>query len=422
MEPIPVAVLGFGNAARTFHIPFILSLPDLFRLAVVMQRPRGEQSAGPVAHVDLPDVSVQPSVDKALEALPKGPALVIVTTDNASHFPYTKQALEAGKHVLIEKPASLSEHDILELDKLAFSKGLVCTVYQNRRFDGDFLTLRSLLADSPSRCSSIGLPTYFESRFDRFRPVAKGGWRESVDPEHAGGGMLWDLGSHLVDQVVTLFGPPQSVTGFVRNQRGQGPEDVDDDWLAVLQYAPSEPLPQGSFAPGLRLGGLRVVLGSTCLSAHVDNEQLRFIVKGTLGSYVKHGTDPQEGQLKRGWTPRTHGSTFGMYEESAPRSLKMGRLTTTQTRYEPVTATNPPTLVASDIPTLPGRYALLLSNVSEAICAADAATMRSASPEEVRDAINRVLEVRLDQVLIATRVLCMIRTSAKEGRTLEWNI
>ena len=154
----------------------------------------------------------------------------------------------------------------------------------------------------------------------------------------------------------------------------------------------------------------------------MDNEQLRFIVKGTLGSYVKHGTDPQEGQLKRGWTPRTHGSTFGMYEESAPRSLKMGRLTTTQTRYEPVTATNPPTLVASDIPTLPGRYALLLSNVSEAICAADAATMRSASPEEVRDAINRVLEVRLDQVLIATRVLCMIRTSAKEGRTLEWNI
>ncbi|WFD33250.1 hypothetical protein MCUN1_000063 [Malassezia cuniculi] len=418
MEPIPVAVLGYGNSARTFHIPFIESLPDLFRLAVVMQRPRGEGSSSPAAQKDLPHVSVQPTVEQALAALPQGPALVIVTTDNASHFGYAKLALEAGKHVLVEKPVSVSEKDIRALDELALAKGLVCTVYQNRRFDGDFLTLRTLLAGSKTRPSSIGMPTYFESRFDRFRPIAKGGWRENVDPETEGGGMLWDLGAHLVDQAVSLFGAPESVTGFVRNQRGQGPLQVDDDWLAILHYAKPQPLAEDSFAPGVQLGGLRVVLGSTCLSAHVQSEQPRFRVEGTLGSYVKLGTDPQEGQLKKGWTPRTHPDAFGAYEDTDPHELRMGRLTTTQIREEPVTAANPPTLVSSDIPTLPGRYILLFSNVAEAISAADAATKRSASPQQIRESINKVLEIRLENVALATRVLCMIRTSSQEGRTL----
>lgn len=418
MEPVPVAVLGYGNAARTFHIPFVRSLPDLYRLAVVMQRPRAPGATGPVAQTDLPGVSVQPTVEKALEALPQGPALVVITTDNASHFSYAKQALNAGKHVLVEKPISVCEKDILELDALALNKGLVCTVYQNRRFDGDFLTLRALLNGSPSNPSSIGLPTYFESRFDRFRPIAKGGWRENVDPEREGGGMLWDLGAHLVDQVTTLFGEPVSVTGFVRNQRGQGPQQVDDDWLAILQYGMPAALPSDSYAPGLQVGGLRVVLGSTCLSAHVDSEQPRFRVEGTLGSYVKSGTDPQEAQLKKGWSPRTHGEAFGLYEESASRALRMGRLTTTKVRNEPVTAANPPTLVSSDIPTLPGRYALLYANVAEAISAADSAAIRSSTPAQIRDAIDNVLEIRLDEVALSTRVLCTIRASAAECRTI----
>ena len=157
----------------------------------------------------------------------------------------------------------------------------------DRRFDGDFLTVKALLTDvSPAQPSALGIPTYFESRFDRFRPIAKVGWREEVDPDEEGGGMLWDLGAHLVDQVVSLFGPPQTVFGTVRNQRGQGNSAVDDDWMGILSYPTTHPLPGDEFASGTRLAGLQVIVGSTCLSTHVEAEQPRFRIEGTRGSYA----------------------------------------------------------------------------------------------------------------------------------------
>lgn len=130
MTPIPVALLGYGNSARTFHLPFLKSLPQRFRLEVVLQRTRPEGSTSPNAALDLPNVQVVPDIDAALNILPEG-GLVIITTDNASHFPYAEKALRAKQHVLVEKPVAVNEQQVDELDQLARTMGRVCTVYQS---------------------------------------------------------------------------------------------------------------------------------------------------------------------------------------------------------------------------------------------------------------------------------------------------
>ena len=238
-----------------------------------------------------------------------------------------------------------------------------------------------------------------------------------MDPVKEGGGMLWDLGAHLVDQVVSLFGPPSTIFGTVRNQRAQGATQVDDDWMAILTYPTMLPLPATACPAGARLGGLRVVLGSSCLSTHVDAEQFRFRVEGTAGSYVKHGTDPQEGQLKLGWTPASKGDAFGVYQDHEPAAVRLGRLTTTVQDNKPVTAAAPPRLTASDIPTLPGSYISLYLNLFDAI---QAATQAAQSGQPASDAIDSILDIQLGQVAISTRVLRLIRQSSEEGRVLAW--
>lgn len=281
------------------------------------------------------------------------------------------------------------------------------------------MTVKTLLSDiSPTQPSAIGLPTYFESRFDRFRPIAKGGWREEVDTDTEGGGFLWDLGAHLIDQVVSLFGPPQTVFGSVRNQRGQGNTSVDDEWMGILTYPATHPLPGDEFAPGTRLAGLQVLVGSTCLSAHVEAEQPRFRIEGTRGSYVKLGKDPQELQLKRGWSPKTHGDAFGVYEEQDPASLRLGRLTTSAPVVEPITASNPPTLATQDIPTLPGTYLTFYQNLADTIYASAAA---AESGESATAVIDSMLAIHLKEVANSTRIIRMIRQSAREGRVLAWD-
>lgn len=205
--PIAVAIIGFGSSARTFHIPFILSLPDLFFLHTIQQRP-GSKS-GPPAEESHPHARIAPTVDAVFKgnngdgagSLPPN-SLVIITTANETHNMFALQALRAGHHVVVEKPAALSIDEAKALQQESESRGLVCAAFQNRRLDSDFLTIRSLLSPSradPSKPSPIGQPTLVESRFDRYRPLSKGGWREEVSPEK-GGGMLWDLGAHLVDQ------------------------------------------------------------------------------------------------------------------------------------------------------------------------------------------------------------------------------
>jgi predicted dehydrogenase len=205
--PISVAIIGYGNSARTFHIPFVLSLPDLFHLHTIQQRPNSK--SGPPASASHPNVRIAPTFESVFEgndgdgkgALPPK-SLVIITTANETHNEFALKAMNAGHHVIVEKPAVLTVAGAESLVKVSQEKGLVCSAYQNRRLDSDFLTLRALLTsprNDPTQPSPIGQPTLMESRFDRYRPFSKGGWREEIKPEK-GGGMLWDLGAHLIDQ------------------------------------------------------------------------------------------------------------------------------------------------------------------------------------------------------------------------------
>lgn len=206
--PICVAIVGFSGAARTFHLPLLLSLPDLFHLHTIQQR-EGSTSGPPAAKV-FPNVRIVPTVEAIFEgtegdktgALPPR-SLVVIATSNETHNQFALQALRAGHHVVVEKPAALTLVEAESLKQESESRGLVCAAFQNRRLDSDFLTLRTLLSPTrhtkPSLPSPIGQPVTVISRFDRYRPFAKGGWRESVSPEK-GGGLLWDLGAHLIDQ------------------------------------------------------------------------------------------------------------------------------------------------------------------------------------------------------------------------------
>jgi len=203
---------------------------------------------------------------------------VVVATPNAQHFPVARAALEAGKHVVVDKPFTLNAAEARELELLAGRKDRVLSVYQNRRFDADYLTLKDVLASG-----EVGRPVYLESHFDRFRPEVRDRWREQKVP---GAGLWVDLGAHLVDQAVQLFGKPDTLqldTAVLR----EGAQ-VEDYFHALLRYE------SGPHAP------LRVVLHATTLAAHAAP---RYILHGTRGSYVKHGVDPQEDALRAGGRP-----------------------------------------------------------------------------------------------------------------------
>ncbi|KAL9940691.1 hypothetical protein V8E36_000179 [Tilletia maclaganii] len=430
---IPVGVIGFGNSSRTFHLPLILSLPDIFTLCAIQQRP---ESKGEDAARRYPAAKKVADVDTLLgdgpDALPKR-GLVVITVTNELHVPLAKQALESGYHVVVEKPLALSSKDAQMLADLSAKLGLLCSAFQNRRFDGDFLTIKSLMLPPKGDASqppALGIPTYFESRFDRFRPLIKGGWREEV-PVEQGGGMLWDLGIHLVDQALSLFGTPASVTAFVHNQRGQLSPELDDEFTVRLQYPASAPLPPDSLAPGTKLSGLQVVLGASCLSVHLASEQPRYRVEALNGSYEKRGVDPQEDQLKRGWSPRSHPDTFGIYEEDLdPPAVRFGRLTTLPASVTDATsgatlesAANRgpgsgyiPPLVASDVVTLPGRYIDFYANVGYTILTADGASDATAATE----AILASIIVKPSEVVNAVKVLELARQSARERRTVDF--
>lgn len=223
--------------------------------------------------------------------------------------------------------------------------------------------------------------------------------------------------------MLSLFGPPKTITAFVRNQRGQLASHVDDDFLIIAQYPPTAPLPPSEPASGTRLGGLQAVLGATCLSTHVDAEQPRFRVEGIRGSYEKRGTDPQENQLKAGWSPSTHADTFGVYKESDSPALRFGRLTTSIDQgTEAKEGKQPlqPQLATSDIPTLPGRYIDYYSNVGDAIRAGESAREGSGSIEAAQRAIDQVLVVKPQQAADCIKFLNLARQSAIEGKTLQW--
>lgn len=262
-EPLNLALLGYGYAGGTFHAPLIASVPGLRLAAVGSGDPAKVRAA-------LPEVAVGP-----VEEMPTRPGIdvVVVATPNDTHFDLARRALEAGKHVVVDKPFTLTLAEAEELARIAVRAGRQLSVFHNRRWDADFLTVRRLIAGG-----ELGEVVHFEAHFDRYRPQARRRWREAAVP---GGGVWYDLGPHLIDQALRLFGPPLAVYGDLARQRAGG-EAID--YAHVL----------------LRYPRLRVILHASML---VPGDTPHFTLHGTLGSYVKHGLDTQEEALKRGEMP-----------------------------------------------------------------------------------------------------------------------
>lgn len=264
-----VGLVGYGFAGRTFHAPVLSTVAGLQLAAVASSQPAQVQA-------DWPGVPVEPDVQALLH---RGDIdLVVIAAPNAQHHPLARDVLLAGKHVVVDKPFTLDAAEARDLAALAAERQRVLSVYQNRRYDADFLTLRDLLASG-----QLGRPVYFESHFDRFRPEVRDRWREQAVP---GAGLWGDLGSHLLDQALQLFGKPDTLQVDLAALRDGAA--VEDYFHAVLRYE------TGPHAP------LRVVLHATTLAAHAAP---RYLVHGTRGSYVKHGVDPQEDALRAGLRP-----------------------------------------------------------------------------------------------------------------------
>lgn len=263
-EQINAGLIGYGYAGQTIHAPLLAGTPGIQLHAIVSRD-------GDKVRADWPDVehftqSEQLFADPAID-------LVVIATPNDTHFPLARAALLAGKHVVIDKPFTLDSREARQLISLAQEQELQLAVFHNRRRDADFLTLQRLIERG-----ELGDIYHFESHFDRFRPQVRDRWREQAVP---GSGLWYDLGSHLLDQSVQLFGMPDNLWLDLARQRTGA--KTDDAFHAILQY-----------------GERRVILHA---STQVVEAQPRFIVHGSQGSYSKYGLDCQEEQLKDGLTP-----------------------------------------------------------------------------------------------------------------------
>lgn len=283
MTDAQVALIGYGVGGAAFHAPFIDSTPGLKLAAVVTANPARKDEV----RARYPGAELIASVDE-LFARSADFDLAVVTTPNRQHAPLAAAALRHGLGVVVDKPFAATSRQASDLVDLAERSGLVLSVFQNRRYDGDFLTVQRLLTDG-----ALGTVHRFESRFERWRPELKDGWKESSDPADAGG-ILFDLGSHVIDQALVLFGPPTRVYAEVAIRR-RGAR-VDDDVFLALTHA----------------GGVRSQLWMSALAADLGP---RFRVLGDRAAYLKYGLDPQESALRAGHGPREAG--WGEEPESA---------------------------------------------------------------------------------------------------------
>jgi len=263
---ISTAVISHGISARTFHIPFIKANPG-FSLDMILER------SGETAQEKYPNIKIARTIDEVLND--PGIELVVICSPNETHFPYAKAALLAGKHVVVEKPFTNTSEEAKELIALSASTGKVCSVYQNRRYVTDFLTMKKIVDDG-----MLGEPREFFAHYDRYRPDPRtyGLWREQELP---GSGIFYDLGPHLIDQSLMLFGMPTSINADIRRMKPYS--KVDDYFDLRLEYE-----------------NLIVTLHASMLVREMGP---RYMVHGTKGSYIKYGEDPQEEMLKAGIQP-----------------------------------------------------------------------------------------------------------------------
>jgi predicted dehydrogenase len=308
-----------------FHAPFVSAVPGL-RLAAIMQR------SGDDAAKAYPGTKIERSLEDVLKDTSIG--VVVVSTPNETHFVLAKKALEAGKHVVIDKPFAATSEEALELGRIAKSKGLLAIPFHNRRWDGDFLTVKKLLKEG-----AVGRLVTFESHFDRFRPTPRENtWKEAENPAN---GMLFDLGPHLVDQVLALFGAPEAITASVRSDRDE--TAIEDAFDITLHY--DDKNGKGMLAH--------------CRTSYLacDNAP-RFLLHGTKGSFKKHGLDPQEPALVGGAKVPVMGSQEAWLQE---KESAWGKLT-----VAPVPS-DPAMLVERQVKTELGDYRGFYANVRDAV-------------------------------------------------------
>lgn len=268
-QRIRVGLIGFGMAGQVFHAPVITAIDGLVLHKVSARRPAHKKllkerypDAVQVGHAD--DIIHADDID-----------LVVVATSNDMHYPLSKAALLAGKAVVVEKPFTNTSAEADELIDIANNKGLMLSVHHNARWNSDYLTVKDVIASG-----ALGRLVSFEARYDRFRNTLKeNAWREEDLP---GSGILYDLGAHLIDQAIELFGLPEAINADLRKQR-PGAMAVDDFEL-ILHYL-----------------GLKVSLRGAML---VKEPSPRYALYGLDGAFVKYGIDPQEAALKDGKSPK----------------------------------------------------------------------------------------------------------------------
>lgn len=358
--PLRVGLVGYGLAGSVFHAPLIAATDGLVLDTVVTGNPERREQA----RAEHPQVRFADTPEELWSRTDGGPGgdgldLVVVASPNRTHVPVATAALRAGLPVVVDKPLAATAAEARELAALADSRGLLLSVFQNRRWDNDFRTVRKLIADG-----ALGDVQRFESRFERWRPKPKGGWRESGDPLDIGG-LLYDLGSHVVDQALVLFGP--AVRVYAESVIRRPGAEADDDTFIAITHA----------------SGVHSHLYASATAAQLGP---RFRVLGSSAGYVKYGLDPQEQALRDGLRPGAAGAggaDWGVEPEALWGRLGAGE--------SPVTGGGEP------VPTLPGDY--------PAYYAAVAAALRDGTPPPVT----------ADEAAAALDVLEAARRSAAEG-------
>jgi predicted dehydrogenase len=290
--PLHVALIGYGGAGRIFHAPLIAGVPGLHLACIVTRQREAVQRDWPaVPCVALASAALaDPAID-----------LVVIATPNDSHFELARAALLAGKHVVVDKPCTVTLAETETLLDLARQQGRVLTVFQNRRFDSDFLALQHVI-DS----GQLGRVVQVNSNFDRYRPAVPERWREQNLP---GSGLWFDLGPHLVDQALVLFGRPDAL--LLEQAKVRDGAQVNDWFHAVLRYD----TPQG---------GLRVILHASTLVAEPGP---RWSAHGTQGSFTKLSLDPQEDALKAGQRPQLAAHDDWGQDPQAGQLLRLASMT-----------------------------------------------------------------------------------------------
>ncbi|WWC87271.1 uncharacterized protein L201_002159 [Kwoniella dendrophila CBS 6074] len=370
--PIKTSILGTGMSLLVFHQPSISLLPEQFKLHSIYERtPKGRldplQESG-----KLKDVKIVRNLEEVLDD--KEVELIVTSTPNNTHHDYAKRALENGKHVLIEKPICPTVKEAEDLYRIAEEKGLIVGVYQNRRWDSDYLTLKSLL-DS----GKLGPISEMTSSFDRYRPLPstyKPGvnWKETPGESN---NAIYNLGSHLIDQAIDLFGKPEKVSGRVWDLRGIG---MDENFVVDLHYPPNS----SSKTPKI------VTLRASILSPLPY--QLRYLVKGSKGSYIKYILPSSHSSLKKFKNPVDH-EGFEAEPEEGWGTLYLAKDEKDGAEFN-----------EEKVQAISGNYKGLYENLYESINSGD----------------RSQLVVKKEQVVSVLRVIELARKSSEDGKVLDF--